>query len=98
MAFEETKVYFDGSHYIAIPHTTRPCKKRPKLKEETITVIENESSLDNSEFSNLEENINEEITTNNKVKISKIEENEEKTQKSSSRGCRYFPRGGYRPA
>ena len=26
MAFAETKVYFDGSHYIAIPHTTRPKK------------------------------------------------------------------------
>jgi len=28
MSFGETKVYFDGSHYIAIPHTTRPSKKR----------------------------------------------------------------------
>ncbi len=40
MAFGETKVYFDGSHYIAIPHTTRPSKKRPKPMEETITVLE----------------------------------------------------------
>ena len=85
MAFEETKVYFDGSHYIAIPHTTRPCKKRPKLNEETITVIENESSLDNSEFSNLEENIDEEVTTNKNVEISKIEENKEKTQKNDKK-------------
>ena len=28
MAFGETKVYFDGSHYIAIPHTERPSKNR----------------------------------------------------------------------
>ena len=27
MAYGETKVYFDGSHYIAIPHTTRPKRK-----------------------------------------------------------------------
>ena len=28
MAYAETKVYFDGSHYIAIPHTTRPKKRK----------------------------------------------------------------------
>ena len=88
MAFTETKVYFDGSHYIAIPHTTRPCKKRPKLKEETITVIENKSSLDNSEFSNLEENIEEDVTTKNKVEISKSEENKEKTQKNDKKSTK----------
>ena len=42
MPFGETKVYFDGSHYIAIPHTTRPSKKRPYKLEETITVIQDE--------------------------------------------------------
>ena len=36
MAFGETKVYFDGCHYIAIPHTTRPSKKRPKPVEELV--------------------------------------------------------------
>lgn len=40
MPYGETKVYFDGSHYIAIPHTTRPAKKRPKSTEELITVFE----------------------------------------------------------
>lgn len=40
MAYGETKVYFDGSHYIAIPHTTRPAKPRLKAFEETITVTE----------------------------------------------------------
>ena len=40
MAYGETKVYFDGSHYIAIPHTTRPSKKRPKPVEELVTVID----------------------------------------------------------
>ncbi len=40
MAYGETKVYFDGSHYIAIPHTTRLVKKRPKKAEELITVTD----------------------------------------------------------
>lgn len=36
--YPEAKVYFDGSHYIAIPHTTKPYRPRPKKKEEVITV------------------------------------------------------------
>lgn len=40
MAFGETKVYYDGSHYIAIPHTERPKRYRPKTVEEEITVVE----------------------------------------------------------
>ena len=39
MAYENTKVYFDGGHYIAIPHTTRPQQKR-KEKIETQKEIE----------------------------------------------------------
>ncbi len=38
MPYSETKVYFDGSHYIAIPHTTKPYKPRPKRVEEVIEV------------------------------------------------------------
>ena len=44
MSYSETKVYFDGSHYIAIPHTTRPTKKRTKPIEEDIIVEENKGS------------------------------------------------------
>lgn len=33
-------MYFDGSHYIAIPHTERPKRYRPKPEEEKITVAE----------------------------------------------------------
>ncbi len=40
MGFRETKVYFDGSHYIAIPHTEGKTRYRPKPKEEEITVVE----------------------------------------------------------
>lgn len=40
MAFAETKVYFDGSHYIAIPHTEKPQSKRSKsINLEDITPI-----------------------------------------------------------
>ena len=42
MPFGETKVYYDGSHYIAIPHTERPKRYRPKPIEEIITVVEKE--------------------------------------------------------
>ncbi len=42
MSFGETKVYFDGSHYVAIPHTTRLIKRRPLKEEEKITVIQDE--------------------------------------------------------
>ena len=43
MPYGETKVYFDGSHYIAIPHTERPYKRRPKKAEEEITVTQDEN-------------------------------------------------------
>ena len=46
MPYQETKVYFDGSHYIAIPHTTRPSTKRVPTPEEEITVYgENETKI-----------------------------------------------------
>ena len=45
MAYGESKVYFDGSHYIAIPHTTRPSRKRKQLPEEEITINEQEKKL-----------------------------------------------------
>jgi hypothetical protein len=38
MAYGGAKVYFDGSHYIAIPHTTRPTKQRYSLVEEEVIV------------------------------------------------------------
>ena len=43
MPYGECKIYFDGSHYIGIPHTTRPSKRRPKPPEEEIVVTENET-------------------------------------------------------
>ena len=40
MPYVETKFYFDGSHYIAIPHTEKPYRKRPKRIEKEITVAD----------------------------------------------------------
>ena len=40
MPYGQCKVYSDGSHYIAIPHTERPVRKRRPRKEEQITVRE----------------------------------------------------------
>jgi hypothetical protein len=83
MSYGETKVYFDGSHYIAIPHTTRPTKKRPKVLEETITVVQDEeqegsnsepsTSLETNENTNneqvIETNGTEIVEPKNKAKI-----------------------------
>lgn len=40
MPYGQCKIYSDGSHYIAIPHTERPVGKRRPRKEEPITVRE----------------------------------------------------------
>lgn len=42
MPYGECKIYFDGSHYIAIPHTTRPSRRRHAPSEEEIVVTEQE--------------------------------------------------------
>ena len=36
MPYEESKIYFDGSHYIAIPHTERPAHKRHLFDRSTV--------------------------------------------------------------
>lgn len=69
MPFGETKVYFDGSHYIAIPRTTRPSKKRPYKLEETITVIQDE-------VKDSTENVEPSISLGNEENIEQIETTE----------------------
>ncbi len=44
MAIEEAKVYFDGSHYIAIPYIPNPRRKRPKPPDELISVAADEDT------------------------------------------------------
>ena len=43
MPYGECKINFDGSHYIGIPHTTRPSRRRSKPPEEEIVVTDNET-------------------------------------------------------
>ena len=40
MPYPKCKIYSDGGHYIAIPHTMRPYRPRRKPKEEIIAVTE----------------------------------------------------------
>ena len=47
--YPESKVYFDGSHYIAIPHTTNPNPRRPKVPEELVTVVEDNEVEESTE-------------------------------------------------
>ena len=47
MIYPENKIYFDGSHYIAIPHTEGK-KRRLKDPEEKVEVIERSKSPPNS--------------------------------------------------
>ena len=54
MPYGECKIYNDGSHYIAIPHTTRPSLRRAKPPEEIITVKEYANVRD--KFSEAHEN------------------------------------------
>lgn len=44
MPYPECKVYSDGSHYIAIPHTEKRYRPRPKKKEEIIVVKDRNAS------------------------------------------------------
>ncbi len=48
MPYGECKIYSDGSHFIAIPHTTRPAIPRRKPVEEEITVVEMNKTQDQS--------------------------------------------------
>lgn len=43
MPYPEAKVYFDGSHYIAIPHTVQPPRKPNRIDLDDITPIEQSS-------------------------------------------------------
>lgn len=76
MSFGGAKVYFDGSHYIAIPHTTRPPTRKAFHKlDEVITVESPEGSSYDEPFGSGEENKFEE-------KVEDVKITQEKTQKS----------------
>lgn len=46
--YPKAKVYSDGGHYIAIPHTEQPYRARRKPKEEFIEVPNEPKSNDNN--------------------------------------------------
>ena len=51
MPYGQCKIYSDGSHYIAIPHTERPVRRRRPRKEEIITVTKKPTLRDNDSVS-----------------------------------------------
>lgn len=53
MPYGECKIYFDGSHYIGIPHTTRPSRRRSKPPEEEIVVTEKGAELSTEKEKNI---------------------------------------------
>lgn len=66
MSYEEAKVYFDGSHYIAIPHTERPKRRRLKPVEDVIEVVQemeegSESGMVNEPFLSTENEENDDV-------------------------------------
>ena len=80
MYFGESKVYFDGSHYIAIPHTTRPNLRKTKKYEEIVNVIETEEGVEilKVDAPSISQNEENEIFEN-------FDRNEEKSVKNSEK-------------
>lgn len=56
--YPETKVYYDGYHYIAIPHTERLYKPKRKVVEEYIDVDINSPSSEKTEIDKIPESSN----------------------------------------
>ena len=69
MAYGETKVYNDGSHYIAIPHTTRPKRKKSKK-------IERKKEIELKEIADKVFSENKDKRRKEKIEILKNEVNE----------------------
>lgn len=63
MAYGEAKVYYDGSHYIAIPHTTRPKRPRRQHKEQYVEVKEKDKEKANEKPEKAQEEPEEKSTS-----------------------------------
>ena len=68
MHYPKSKVYFDGSHYIAIPHTEQPWKRRKrnicrdKNEEKVIEILENKKDkVSNEKIKEAVEEIDKEV-------------------------------------
>lgn len=69
MDYAETKVYYDGSHFIAIPHTERQTKPRTERDESPISILEEEVIETNDvEVTNESEVTETEVDTCDEVK------------------------------
>lgn len=53
MYYPKAKVYFDGSHYIAIPHTTQSWKKRKNKNKTTNDKLKMRFEDLNKEYGNV---------------------------------------------
>ncbi len=65
--YQESKVYHDGSHYIAIPPSSNPCKRREKPPEELVTVVEEQMDNTAAPKSNNDESATEFVKQQNTV-------------------------------
>ncbi len=85
MAYSEAKIYYDGSHYIAIPHTERKTKKRRIRVEEEITVVETKKE-EGSETDKAEEPLTDLTDSEEQVRQStKQRESEQPTTRKMTR-------------
>ena len=46
MSYGKTKIYNDGSHYIAIPHTVQSWKKRKNSKSKSVKEVEQKQTFE----------------------------------------------------
>jgi len=86
MSYGETKVYFDGSHYIAIPHTTRNVKRRPRPQEDLIIIKQEEES--SPEISDEPSILAENCETNDSEEFINETQNDENTAKTTPKKTR----------
>ena len=87
MSYGECKVYFDGSHYIAIPHTTRPSRRRFRPPEEEIEVTEQEEPQTTEREENIDQeesapSIDDDAPSSHTEKVEEVEPAVEKKVRS----------------
>ena len=78
MPYQKCKIYNDGSHFIAIPHTTRPAAPKRYRPEEVIEVVDDTSQQQqlNADKCNGEEALSA-LDDSNKVDLGECSEQNE---------------------
>ena len=79
MPYQKCKIYNDGSHFIAIPHTTRPAVPKRYHPEEVIEVVDDTPQQQqlNTDKCNSEEALSE-LNDSNKVDLGECSEQNER--------------------